>query len=738
MKKNIVFSRKIIWLCVLIVSILVSFIYASINNVFTTKIIMFNQMHEQVPSGEIIKDKLIEQEIRIPKNFVGKTIEIEVLFSTYNRKNKSVLEVSLQQGSTRETILINTEKLKDNAYKKILFSTNNFIEGNVNLQIKGLSGEVGNAVTAWLTKDLSLGAVSIDNVQKSEWGLVFKEIVPTQKYNLLFGFLFSIVLMLASLKIFNYKNSFININFLLSTCVIVILILLRFPSLTTSAEIWAESATNFFNNANSKGWLDNIKTLDAGYLPLFPRLLALFLVKFFHIKANFPIFAQAISIILIAVFASFITLNEFRSIIKPDFIRLLIAISLGAGLFHDYELYTFINFAYMGIIPCFMLLFYNFERRKRIIVITASILTFLILSSKAYFILFFPIYLFMFIYHLRYKNFKTLIYYLTSLISLTIQIIIVFINRATWTSQPTSNQVSDNISIFVMLRQTTLFYIKSIFGFAFKLSNNANIWTSYIVPVIIIVITLIVLFQIRKKINNKIYIFIISANLLAIASIFFSMTVPYIRQAPVIDKTFFVPNIRNFFFSNALLFISIISLFVSFFRERKNQIIAGVFCVLLYSLNGYNASDPYKYKNLSFSQWNELYTNFDTNGCLPVNPYPWIICKDNNRILFNSSKLASNQLINQIDIETLNPESKNWKVIGFLLDKGSIFNKRIKVIAYDSTGNEIANTIEKTEGYNKYGYFLFDKKQPISKITFFYEDNSTLFLKEPSIMIFGN
>src|SRR5260221_12059054 len=100
--------------------------------------------------------------------------------------------------------------------------------------------------------------------------------------------------------------------FLLSIIILFILKCIQFPSLTYHAEMFAENGTNYFIHAYKDNLLTNLVTTDAGYLPLAQRLIAVILVKGFHIVAWYPFFSQIIAIIFIVFTSSLIVLNTFN------------------------------------------------------------------------------------------------------------------------------------------------------------------------------------------------------------------------------------------------------------------------------------------------------------------------------------------------------------------------------------------------------------------------------------------
>jgi hypothetical protein len=69
--------------------------------------------------------------------------------------------------------------------------------------------------------------------------------------------------------------------FLLSFIFITSWIVISCPSLSTHAEVWAETGTNFIQNATEKGILENLLIKDSSYLPIFNRIIAVTVITLY-------------------------------------------------------------------------------------------------------------------------------------------------------------------------------------------------------------------------------------------------------------------------------------------------------------------------------------------------------------------------------------------------------------------------------------------------------------------------
>lgn len=130
------------------------------------------------------------------------------------------------------------------------------------------------------------------------------------------------------------------------------------PTLTYAPEIWAESATNYFITPFNVGFWKSFLTLDYGYLPLWPRTIASFSYLFSVSSKSTTFIYQIFSFLFICFSTSYIALKNNASFIKSDVLRFFLSILF--SLLLDYELHTFINFSYWGLIPVSFYLLSNF------------------------------------------------------------------------------------------------------------------------------------------------------------------------------------------------------------------------------------------------------------------------------------------------------------------------------------------------------------------------------------------
>ncbi|WP_261541401.1 hypothetical protein [Burkholderia multivorans] len=115
---------------------------------------------------------------------------------------------------------------------------------------------------------------------------------------------------------------------------------------TLRGEMWAEMATNYFENANSGTLAQRLLSTDAGYIPLPQRIVAI-VCTWMKVPAGAIPFAYTWTAVLgSAAMIGVFCLRPFRVLIGSDGLRFLTAIA--TLIVVDFESRTFINFTYFA------------------------------------------------------------------------------------------------------------------------------------------------------------------------------------------------------------------------------------------------------------------------------------------------------------------------------------------------------------------------------------------------------
>lgn len=539
----------------------------------------------------------------------------------------------------------------------------------------------------------------------------------------------------------------LNYYFISSLLIIVILKCLLFPSLTTDPEVWAEAGSNYLPYALYSTYWQNLWATDAGYLPLLPRFLSVIIIKVFHGIEIYAAATQLIAIGFIALFSSIINFQVFRKLFPSDLLRFLTGISI--AFIPDYELNTFINFTYFGLVPLLLFLFIDKSNMRNSIFWSISLFLFLIIMSKPHFIAFAPILFVMCIITYRKKLHRTLTFYVLCLMGLLVQIITLKLNPSNW---GTSSGISTIIGEIVYSQL-------SIYKHVFVGDHTLSSLPAFLL--FLIGLTVMIFFFVRKQLTqkNKIHLyFFITCNILALSTI--TMTILSVKAVFPPDMPFFgTPNDRHFMFANVAILLAGIIVIQSYIRKRWVLILVLSLILINSSAFAYfynketiyasekqrtfqithTSFDPYSNKKSSYSQW-DIYNHLlnDDRYCIPINPFPSLITR-NCEILhkFEDISIAKNK------VETImtprNSTRQRWQVQAVVLINTSQLNKfdELNLVAFDKNNQQIGTAYQLTpDSSYEYVYYLFEEPvEDIATIKFFQGDN--IYKVTPTLLWLG-
>jgi hypothetical protein len=122
---------------------------------------------------------------------------------------------------------------------------------------------------------------------------------------------------------------------------------LSFNPWSTSGEMWAEMATNYYKYSIENPGIANLLMPDHGYIPLSQRILV-YIISLFNFSSSVTAYLYTWSgIVTSALLVGSFSLHYFRALIPSDFSRILICIIILFAL--DWETSNFINFSYLNI-----------------------------------------------------------------------------------------------------------------------------------------------------------------------------------------------------------------------------------------------------------------------------------------------------------------------------------------------------------------------------------------------------
>ncbi|RRD40755.1 hypothetical protein EII29_02135 [Leptotrichia sp. OH3620_COT-345] len=413
-------KKSVLWLLFFMIGILLpcfTYIYGNVYKEVKTN------FYELELTNEIIKGTKIKEKIYLP----GYVTKFGLMFSTYLRENKGKIKISLKQNNKKIEKIIDISEIKHDQINNIEMDFSKLKKGEAIIEIEGIEGELNTSVSLYKSSDISLGIISENNLEQNKslvYQLNYYSIDKIVIVQIIFTFLLTVSFILL-IKLLEKEQKNTSKIYFLTSIIIYFLINIKVPIVTFKAEPYGEVITNFLFYGLSKNFLDNIFIPDAGYFPLFQRIIALIIIKLFKSNLKLTIFImQNIGVYSICLMSSIFVLRNYRKYGDLLF-RFCIAVILGGGvtLTSSIELYYFFNITYYGIVALFFISLLNFEKLKKNSYILLMIFVFFINISKLYFVVLFPLVLIVLIVFWKKILLKERIYLLIILISNFVQII---------------------------------------------------------------------------------------------------------------------------------------------------------------------------------------------------------------------------------------------------------------------------------------------------------------------------
>lgn len=152
---------------------------------------------------------------------------------------------------------------------------------------------------------------------------------------------------------------------------------------------YAEAVSNFLKYAREETFLSNLLITDAGYLPLFPRLITLFIVKILRIPPVYALYVmQTAACLGCCMMWAFFTLYPFRGRLRLP-IRVMFSMLVMSTCFYDETLF-FTNFVYWGILLILLFLISDMEQWNTVVYYIITLVCALICLSKGSYVIMLP------------------------------------------------------------------------------------------------------------------------------------------------------------------------------------------------------------------------------------------------------------------------------------------------------------------------------------------------------------
>lgn len=736
-----------------IIKYLMIFIFLIFGIILPSFVSIKIEMEKQITSKQyqldltepITKGKEIQEKIYLPK-YIQK---YGIMFATYNRKNIGLIKIQILQKDNVIEEIVDVSKLKDNAYYYLKMKFSKLKEGEALLKITGINGKEGQSVSLHRSSDIIYGEL-IQNNSKTNKSLLhdikFYEINNTVKGQYFF-LLLSIILFSLGIRITFKSNKSKSYKYLYLVTIFLIysLVSIKAPVLTFKAEPYAEQIFNFLYNGKKYGFFQNLFIMDAGYLPLFQRLIGLVIIKFVHNTKFSVILMSNVAVLYVAMIVSVFTLENYKKYGSRIY-RFLISLVLGVFNLVPYgESHSFINFGYMNIILLFYISLLDLKKLKKKNFIAIMVLTFLLCLSKSHTIVLLPICVIILIIFWKFLIKREKIFLSVINFASLIQIIYMHKNINVWKSEEGLNKIVPLDIIDIGTHQVVQQFINL---FSTAIEKNQNILNYNLMFLILLTIFIFFLFYLFKKSKSKENVILIILMSIIFGTSYINVISNIWNGTDLWNTTLESINSRH----SILIKISYILIFVllpfcikkldlinlkkkkKYFQNDKYKIISLI--VLLFLTIRYSPktnNDIYRYDKI-FSDW-RIYSKFydSSSFVIPVEPY---IMHENQKMYYVGKNTLSPEVVilqgEKYYFENLNSVDgiaeinlpKPIKIEYLYVKRVRNYNfDKLRLIGYDSNNNIIVDSLQLNKSSKGNIGFKINNPKEISKISFITDKN---------------
>ena len=517
-----------------------------------------------------------------------------------------------------------------------------------------------------------------------------------------------------------------NQFFLISLFIIFSVLFLEFPSLSYRSEIWAEQGTNYLINARYLSFFKNLFVTDAGYLVIFPRIIAVLTYYVFPLE-YYAFITNLCGLFFASLSAAFFSRKCFRHIISSDFVRFIISLLLGFGISNNYENHTYVNFVYHMCYFCFFAIFCDKTKMNRFVFVLFTVVNALVCCSKFHFVLFFVPYFIFAVIAIKKRAKRDSIFYCTSIFMICVQLAhtLLTYKQSGWIQSQVVSSGNPK-SIFITLPALV------IKAFMFHIQSYANkldiLYCIFIVCTICFVVYKLykALKLSREQVNFFVLANYVSVGFLGISSLVHLKTMQIGSELGLGRATFV---------SIEITFVAI-CLVLYHLWEWKRSFLIPIVVFALYSHNFAHFGshlhlnrDRYANPQSSRSQWkayNQLFSYEDYY--IPINP-PLKV--DGWAISRNASIVGRATAGDVAEI----PITQNVSLRALFTDLGNIEVSGVNAYSYEGkllgTGKILSGTFSKT-------YVLFENKVQPDYICFLGKNGTKIpILKGTVISLIG-
>lgn len=360
-----------------------------------------------------------------------------------------------------------------------------------------ITGNASEGFSLYLAEDLlGVGSCSVNDAEQQE--VLRMRIGAVIKNKIWDSMLYPVLILLyffgaIAMLLFCDKKSFGNGKLFAGTVLLNVLAINIVCPYTFRVPQLAENVLNFYYLTEKNSLFQGLFLTDAGYLPLFQRIIAIIGIKLLNLGPHSLYFMQIVGVVLVSCFAAAICLGCFRKISNTEN-RFVVALSIIA-LFAHPTVCTYFNFVYLGYFILVLLMVCQWEQMKKWQYIGMLIVSAVLCMSKGFYIVFFPWGIISFMLFSKRMELREKIYAITVTVAACMQVLMVLVNGGIqkWIQVEEQTTVSEAIGITeiilaviaVAVLGAGMFFCIKLFR---KLSSKIDVFWIHLLQLIILFI----------------------------------------------------------------------------------------------------------------------------------------------------------------------------------------------------------------------------------------------------------
>lgn len=510
---------------------------------------------------------------------------------------------------------------------------------------------------------------------------------------------------------------------------------------------WAEGITNYMHHAMKSGFVQNFLTPDAGYLPLFQRCVALFLIKILKVSPYYAVYImQLLAYVLTGYVLSFFCKTQYTRYFSLKY-RYILCLTLIMQVI-DKETGAFINFMTYGVVLIFLYFLADSEKWSKGEYVLLCLWGCVACLSKGAYVTMLPFMLLcLIIFYKSYKR-RDKIFMLSCALGASVQLvyylyqIYYFAQGTEWLVVNSNNSAKTNYiskligSIFIDTPNHLLYLL----GVNATFFNGISflIIVAFWIGLFYLFIKKVLIDYIRKKdidfdVRN---LFMLLIYIIA-QCLFLRITLYGVSESDIVDDNFWLFQDRGIASRHQIyIWMATICIFVIgiklLYKKGVKQIwnkafIIFILCLMIadprFQIKGFG-DDSYAASRPYIRDINAEYTllkGIEHIKCraVPIQPNGWCYLKNAalyhiGTNIFNWKSTPINEHVSVLSgkvslkkFPSINSKVKIWQI--FVARPALVNNKVWQVVLKDRQGKEILRMNQDNTNYQKIVSFTFDE-----------------------------